>query len=619
MLKPFMLRRIRQKRFRRGGLIALLALIIFSIIFIVLPIIQIKKKAKVVVASIKEMKSVVAQNDIDLLDKKLKQTATEYEDFRKSAHKIYWLSFIPYVSDFKQGVEGGHFMMLAGQDVVEAIKPYADLIGFKKGTSSFVERSSEDRLQTAVLTLDKVLGKIDGISANIEEADKRIATIDPNRYPKKLGKTYVRDQITQAKEQFQGLASLFVDAKPLLKNLPDILGKDKDKTYLVLFQNKYEQRATGGFLTFYAVFDIKEGKIKVQKSDDIYSLDDSIPVHPPAPEKILLYHKDVSRFYIRDSNLSPDFPASVELFNSLYEKSSQRVKYDGIITIDAKVLVDMLKIFGDTEVQGIRFSADTTKECDCAQVIYKLFDIVDRPVNYVKIDRKRILGDLMYTLLYKAIGFSPSKYWGTLVQVMFKDLDEKHILLYFTDPEIQTAVVKLNYGGAIKPFDGDYLHVNNVNFAGAKSNLYVSKTIDSETTIASGKIQRKVTVEFRNPYPASDCNLERGGLCLNAILRNWIRFYVPKGAQLGDFKGSIKPVKTYDELGKTVFEGFLTVPPLGKAEVVVTYTLPSDVDSRNYKLMVQKQPGEENLKLNVKVGNNKLYDGILDKDKILKN
>jgi hypothetical protein len=224
----------------------------------------------------------------------------------------------------------------------------------------------------------------------------------------------------------------------------------------------------------------------------------------------------------------------------------------------------------------------------------------------------------MYALFYKAIGFSPSKYWGTLIQTMFKNLDEKDILLSFTDPQLQAAVEKLNYAGRIKEFDGDYLHVNNVNFAGAKSNLFVTKTLISKTTYENGKVNREVTVEFRNPYPHSDCNLERGGLCLNATLRNWVRFYVPQGSQLVDFKGSEKKTLTYDDLGKTVFEGFLTVSPLGKAMVTVKYTLPDTINKSNYKILIQKQPGEQTEKLQVDIDGKKVYDGALDKDKELK-
>lgn len=603
-----------------------LPLLFFFVLFFVVagyllffrPYQKIKAKAMILVASAKEMKATFSKNNIDLLNSNLKDFSQKYTDFEKEAKTVYWASFIPYVSDFKNGVEAGSYLVKASQEGLVAITPYADLIGFKKGTTSFVERSAEDRLQTAVLTLEKVLGKVDSISADIGEAEKRIDKINPSRYPEQLGKTAVRSKIQNAKEQFKGLSSLFVDAKPLLKRIPEIFGKDKEQTYLVLFQNDKELRATGGFLTSYAVFKVNKGKIKIERSEDIYSLDNSIAVHPSAPREILTYHKEVSQFYIRDSNLSPDLPTSIDLFNSLYKKSGERVNYDGIITIDSKILVDMLTIFGDTQADGINFSAKVDKRCDCAQVLYQLFDMVDRPVNYVKTNRKGILGDLMYALFYRAIGFSPSKYWGTLAQQMFKNLQEKHILLYFTDADLQTSVEKLNFAGRVRDYQGDFLYINNVNFAGAKSNLFVSESIVSKTkTNDNGKVTREVTVEFRNPYPHSDCSLERGGLCLNATLRNWIRFYVPKGSQLVEFKGSEKKVQTYDELGKTVFEGYLEVPTQGKATAVIQYSVPSEL-GKDYRLYVEKQPGTDDQKLKIEVDGKKRYDGILEVDKEVK-
>ena len=604
---------------------ALSFLSVFLLIFGILAIYSfltyrsISTKGKVLIASAKELKTAFSKNDIDLLNKEFKEFSAKYNDFEKSAKSVYWAVFIPYVADFKNGVEAGNYLVKAGDESIKAITPYADLIGFKKGQSSFVEKSAEDRLQTAILTLDKVLTKVDSISEDIKQAEVRVEKIDPKRYPKKVGSMVIRDRIKNIKEQFTGLASLFVEAKPLVKKLPEIFGSDKEKVYLVLFQNDKELRATGGFLTAYAVFKVNSGKMTIQRSKDIYTLDDSISSHPTAPREIMTYHKGVSRFFIRDSNLSPDFPTSVELFNSLYKNSGEKVNYDGIITLDTNVLVDMLTIFGDTEARGLRFSAKEDKRCDCPQVIYTLLNEIDRPVGFIKENRKGILGDLMYALFYKAVGFSPSKYWGTLIQEMFKNLQEKHVLVYFTDQDLQESVEKLNFAARIKDFAGDYLHVNNVNFAGAKANLFTSQSIASKTKLNdNGKITREVAVEFRNPYPHSDCSLERGGLCLNATLRNWIRFYVPKGSELISFDGSKKKVQTYDELGKTVFEGYLEITPLGKAQVILKYNLSKDVSTKDYKLLIQKQPGTYEDKLKVDVDGKNIFDGILDLDKEIK-
>ena len=595
-------------------------LIVFGTVgyfLIIQPVMKIKAKGAIVMASAKELKQAFSKNDIDLLTKKVNKLSSEYDDFQKESKSLYWASFIPYVRDAKNGIQAGEHIINAVEESVKAIAPYADLIGFKKGEVSFVEKSSEDRLQTAILTLDKVMGKIDVVSDEIEKAEKLINTINPDRYPKKIGKMVVREQIKNGKEQFVGMASLFVDAKPLLKNLPEIFGADGEKVYLILFQNDKERRATGGFLTSYAIFRINEGKITIQRSEDIYSLDNSIAVHPPAPKEILMYHKGVSQFYIRDSNLSPDVPTFINGdFTDLYKRSGGEQDYDGVVLVDSRVLIDMLTIFGDTEAGGVMFSAEIDERCDCPQVLYKLFDMIDRPVPYIRENRKGILGDLMYSLFYKAIGFSPSKYWGTFAQQMYKNLQEKHILLYFVDPKLEKSTVSLGFGGTIKPYEGDYLHINNVNFAGAKSNMFVNETITSETKTSGGKITREVIVEYKNPFPHSDCGLESGGLCLNATLRNWVRLYVPKGSKLIDFKGSTKKTRTYDELGKTVFEGFLTVVPQGKSKIVINYTLPSSIKKEDYKLFIQKQPGIEDQKLTVGVdGKTLLKDEIFNVDK----
>lgn len=594
--------------------------LLLAYIGVIRPALALKSSLSKVQAAGQELKAAAKENDLDQIQAKMDGVSVAYKDVERDAKGLYWAAFIPYVSDMKNAVEAGRYSISAGQQSIKAIAPYADLLGFKKGEASFVDKSAEDRLQFAVLTLDKLVKNLDPISENIEQADMRLNKIDPNRYPKQIGKTFVRDRIVNIKEQFSGVTSLFVDAKPLLKQLPEILGKDNEKTYLILFQNNNERRATGGFLTSYAFFNIKDGRIKIERSEDIYSMDAAISSHPKAPEEILTYHKGVSQFYVRDSNLSPDLPTSIELFEELYKKSSIDKSYDGIIMLDSKVLVDMLRIFGDTEVDGITFSANEDERCGCPQVIYQLFDLVDRPVNYIKTDRKGILGDLMYALFYKAIGFSPSKYWGTLAQQMYENLNEKHIMMNFKDKKLQAAAERVNFAGRIRMTDSDFLHVNGVNFAGAKSNLFVEEAIASKTTEKDGKLYREVTITYKNPHPHSDCNLERGGLCLNATLRNWVRVYVPKGSKLDQFIGSQTKVKTYEEFDKTVFEGFMTVEPKGLAKVTVTYELPTRITKNNYSLLVEKQAGVEKDKQSLTVDylGKELYDGQFATDQLLK-
>ncbi len=51
--------------------------------------------------------------------------------------------------------------------------------------------------------------------------------------------------------------------------------------------------------------------------------------------------------------------------------------------------------------------------------------------------------------------------------------------------------------------------------------------------------------------------------------------------------------KTIEDLGKTVFEGFLTVRPLGSSQVVLKYRLPFKKTGAKLSALYQKQPGTD--------------------------
>jgi hypothetical protein len=497
------------------------------------------------------------------------------------------------VSDVQRILTSSLAGVEAGEITIDTLIPYSDLLGFK-GKSTFVSGSADDRIKTAVETLDKVTPKLSEISSKIEIIGRELDQIDENRYPIKIGKQEVRSKIVMVKDIFSQTAKLFVEAQPLLAKLPELLGNKNPKTYLFLFQNNAELRATGGFITAYALFTMDKGKMKVIKADDIYKLDESKRKKFPAPTSITKYHKNVYNLELRDSNLSPDFANSMNQFGEMIKESVPDFpSYDGIFSFDLHVLVSAIKILGDFNIYGRNFSAANDPRCDCPKVIYELEDYSTKPVAYVREDRKDIIGVFMYQLMQRALGVSPSKYWGNLFQMFLAEAKEKHIMFNFKDADAQKGIEAVNFGGRINSYDGDYIHVSDVNFAGAKSNLFVTSSVKQEINIESeGTIVKTLTISYKNPAPASNCNLEAGQLCLNGILRNWLRIYVPLGSKLIDFKGSEMNTQVYDELGKTVFEGFLTVKPQGASEVKVKYSIPYKPKGL-YKMLIQKQPGTD--------------------------
>lgn len=557
----------------------------------------------------------VKKQNIELASVELIKTKKNLQETQKTMRYLAPLKFIPllnwYYNDADHLMTAGEHALDSAGIAIEAIKPYADVLGLK-GQGSLVTGSAEDRIRTAILTASKITPKIDDISRSLSLVEKEIEQVDPGHYPAYLFGDKVQSQLVTVKNFSKDGVSFVNEARPLIKVLPMLLGESEEKKYLILFQNDKELRSTGGFITAYAILRIDKGVIHVDKSEDIYSLDDSISNKPPAPAPILKYLAKVYTFNLRDSNLSPDFIDSMKTFNSMYEKAGDKVKIDGIIAMDSNVLVTTIKILDDQiSAGGLTFNTKNDPRCDCPQVIYELEDNISRPVNYIKIKRKGLLGELLQALMAKALSSSPKIYWGPLFQAMIAQTNEKHILFYLFDKDAQSGIEALNAAGRIKSFDGDYLHINQTSFSGAKVNIFLEEEVENNYDIKSdGTITKTVVIHYKNPHPPSDCNLERGGLCLNALYRDWFRIYVPKGSELVESKGSQVKITTYEDLGKTVFDGFLTVRPQGIATLSVMYTLPFKLTSNSpLPALIQKQPGTGGNKYTIKI-NDKITDSF---------
>lgn len=579
-------------------LLGCLALLVLGSFFmVILPTQRTYSAAMKTQAQAKIAYEVLKKQNIEAAGKELAKTKKDLELTQKELYSIGYLKYIPIVSwyynDADHLMRAGFEVLGSATVIVDSLEPYADVLGLK-GQGSFVGGSAEQRIQTAILTMGKITPRIDEIADNLTRAQKELDEVDPNHYPPFFGGEKIRNQLITAQTYADQGATFVSEARPLIKVLPSLLGEKKEKKYLVLFQNDKELRPTGGFITAYAIFRVDKGNIQVEKSEDIYNLDNSIPNKPKAPDAILKYLPNVKTLNLRDSNLSPDFVTSMKQLTALYNTSKNKIDVDGIIAIDTHVLVSVIKILDD-EVQagGIKFTTKPDPNCHgCPQVIYALEDNISRPVGYIKENRKGLLGQLLYAVMEKALKSSPKLYWGPLFQDFIKETNEKHVLFYIFNKDAQSGIEALNAAGRIKDFDGDYFHLNQANFAGGKSNLFVEEAVTQNIEVKNdGSILKTVTIQYKNPYAPSDCNLERGGLCLNAPLRNFVRFYVPKGSELVSSKGSEVKMTTSEDLGKTVFEGFLIIRPRGAATLTITYKLPFKTKDGMLPLLIQKQPG----------------------------
>ena len=527
----------------------------------------------------------------------LKKVQSQEQELRNTYKKLSVYNYIPFVRKYYQdglhAFNAGEAGLNAALKSIEAITPYADVLGFS-GEGTFTGGTAEDRLKLVLQTLDKISPILDDITNELKAAETELAQISPTRYPENIRGVDLRAYVTQAQEYSQGASESVTKYRPILEQLPDIMGaKESRKKYLILFQNDNELRPTGGFLTAYSIIFIEDGKVTPEKSDDIYELDKKFNKRITIPEELGRYLTTEKYWNLRDMNISPDFKISMDQFLEYYLKINGEPKdIDGVIAVDTEVLTKLLEVLGPVEVPGYgTFSAENDARCNCPQVVYVLSEIITRPTPYHRADRKGILGPMMRAILTKSYG-APKQHWPQLFEIAIESLEGRHTQLYFMDETNQQAAEAINAAGRMNPEKtSDFLAIVNTNLGGSKSDLFTEYKVEQKIIApADGKLTKTVEITYKNIKKADNCNLEAGQLCLNSTLKDWTRLYIPTGSELVEAQGFTEEAKVYEENGFTVIDGFFILEPLGQAKLKLTYTIPYS-DTETYRVKLWKQGG----------------------------
>ena len=614
-VKPISKRKQRVKK----ALPIVLAVALVIILLMFISAFSFYKRAMAVKDSMDMLTVAMQHKNIDELKTELDNTQDAVTKLDRSYSFVSWAKLFPflgvYVNDAGHVINAAEHGLEAADIVIEAMEPYADLIGFANGEGDQEpetgEKTAKDRIDIVVNSLPSLLPQLDSLSEKLVLINDELSYIDPEQYPEELRGNQVRSNIVKGLDIVDQTTHFVTQGRPLLEKAPGLLGLEEPRTYLVLFQNDKELRPTGGFLTAYSIMTVDKANFNPVSSDDIYNLDAKYKPAVRAPEPIINYIKGPyilnKNVRLRDMNWSPDFSESMNLL--VEEATGIGIDdIDGIISVDTQVLVNLLDVLGPIGVPGFgNFSTEIVPECNCPQVIYELesFADVEGPVIWDPVtgeiiqsppnsdNRKKIIGPLMNSVMVNAMG-QPKEKLPDLVEAALKSLTEKHVLFYLFNEEEQAAAEAFGVAGTIKEYDGDYLHINDANLGGRKSNLYVTQEVNQEVDVAKdGTVTKTVTITYNNP--------EKYDGWLNSVLPNWVRIYVPQGSELIDISGVEDKADPYDEFGKTVYAGYFELRPQGVAKVTVTYKLPFKVDDE-YNLLIQKQPGTDSPLHSVSLG-----------------
>ncbi|NMC87214.1 MAG: DUF4012 domain-containing protein [Candidatus Moranbacteria bacterium] len=516
--------------------------------------------------------------------------------------------FVPYatkVSSGRNAVEAGKHLSLAGgymNEVAHTFSEIENLVGkFGDDGFSFLDilKMTEKNISLAKAELDAAQNNIDKIVITDLPEDKR-------------------DEFFLLKENMPDIRKSLDFFLANSHILTDLLGGNGPRKYLFLFQNNSEMRATGGFIGSYGLLDISNGRVKNFFIDGIYNPDGQLKekIVPPQP-----IQKISAAWSLHDSNWFADFPMSAKKAITFYEKTGGPT-VDGVVTFTPALIKKMLAITGPIEMPEYEVTLDENNFTEVTQ--YEVEVDYDKEEN----EPKKILADLAPILLQKLLDKKDIESISKIVQVLLLGLDEKHILIYSSNPELQRIVSQQGWSGEILPSSCDYLSVINTNINGFKTDAVVEEKIEHGAEIQEdGSIVDTVTITRRHTGGNSEYEW------FNKVNADYMRVYVPEGAKLLEASGHTREAhkqpldydalnfkrdadvereerdmiidpesgtRIYNEAGKTVFANWVYISPQEEVSVTYKYILPVrmfqvSIDGSNpvdsYSLVFQKQSG----------------------------
>jgi hypothetical protein len=437
----------------------------------------------------------------------------------------------------------------------------------------------------------------------LDKLDKSLNDLPINIIPGHKG-----DILRQLHTDIPKLKQVLQDSDQYVNIFLNFVGSDRLKRYVFIFQNNQELRATGGFIGSFGLMNLDKGVVKSLDIQEIYNPDGQLlkQILAPVPLQEL-----TTRWYLRDSNWFADFPTSAQKIISFYEKTGG-VTPDGVISLTPTVIERLLTITGPITLDdyGVTVSADNFVKITQYQTGIAYDKVTNKP--------KQFIADLAPILINKLLSANSNQY-QKIIEALNNSFQEKHILLYFLDSNLQNIVIDNNLGGKLYATNKDYLSVVHTNIGGYKTDGVIEDAMQINTKIESnGTIINKVTIN-RN-HKGGDTEYE----WWNKDNIDYIRTYIPKGARILHAEGftdrgqKASPdgvasfeqdadlvavnntlqhnkdwnIDTFEESGKLVIGGWLITKPKEKSQVVVEYALPFTVKKGDlYSLILQKQSG----------------------------
>lgn len=435
-------------------------------------------------------------------------------------------------------------------------------------------------------------------------AERAMSLVRTEDFPEEF-----RKNISDLQQKVPALSDIVNVAKDYSAISSLLLGSKSPKKYLILFQNSSELRATGGFIGTYALIELDNGGLKNIAVEGIYEADGQLTVTIVPPKQ---FQHIATSWSTHDANWFLDFPKSAQKVAWFFERTGNS-KIDGVITLNIEIVERLLALTGAIEIKEYGLSLDASNFRD--EIQYEVEAAYDKKLN----KPKKVIADFTPLFLERLMELSKERS-KDLIAVLMSALEEKYIMLYFKEREVQDFFDSQGWSGKIAESEGDYLAVAYSNIGGYKTDRYIEDKVNYSVEIQDdgSLISNAVIMRKHNGGSSKYWWYNRKNI-------SYVKIYVPKGAELTVSSGGLRrepdgpdyeelgfthdsdifdteknakhigPVDIFEESGKTVFGTWIVIDPKTSKELKISYKLPFRVEfdkgAGKYNLYWQKQPG----------------------------
>jgi hypothetical protein len=268
--------------------------------------------------------------------------------------------------------------------------------------------------------------------AALARARTDLAAEDPSGYVSSLRLRYEDLETT-----LDDAADAIAVADKVLKVLPQMMGADGPRNYLLVLQNNAEIRATGGLPGSVSLLSVDDGRISLEKQRAGGSFAElAQPVLPLTDVEKKLYTDKLGTFF-NDANFTPDFPRASELWAAHWQQV-EGDHIEGVLSVDTVSLSYLLAAIGPVDVDGVQLTSDNA----VAELLSNVYARLPNPV-----DQDAFFRDVAAAIFTRVTSFSGST--DQLFTALRRAADEHRLYVHDFDNSIQSDLSGTEVAGEV--------------------------------------------------------------------------------------------------------------------------------------------------------------------------